>query len=100
MGANHDVVDHRHGPKQRQILERSPDANVGDFVRSRSKDRLAFEQDIPGRWDVQPTKAVEQGRLAGAVRPDQALNDTPAHVEANPIQRDDAAEMDRDIADL
>ena len=43
-------------------------------------------------------QAVEQGGLAGAVRPDQAEDRTLVHVEGDAVQGDDAAEHDADVA--
>jgi len=56
-------------------------------------------QDIAGAWLVEPRETIEQGGLAGAIRPDQAENLALMHVEGDAIERDDAAEHDADVAD-
>src|ERR1700730_1079986 len=60
---------------------------------------LAFHQDIAGAWLVEPRETIEEGGLAGAIRPDQAENLALMHVEGDAIERDDAAEHDADVAD-
>ena len=47
---------------------------------------------------IEPGEAIEQRRLAGAVRSDQAEDLALVHVEGHAIQRDDAAEHDADVA--
>ena len=47
---------------------------------------------------IESGEAVEQRRLAGAVRSDQAEDCALVHVEGYAIQRDDAAEHDADVA--
>ena len=61
---------------------------------SPSKRRLAL-----GRL-VEAADHVEQGRLAGAVRTDQRADLTLVDREAEPVERDDAAEPDADVLHL
>ena len=98
MGADANVVEHREIGKQRDVLEGAADADFGDFVRRARQDARALHQDIAGARLIKPGKAVEQRRLAGAVRSDQAEDCALAHVKGHAIQRDDAAEHDADVA--
>ena len=98
MGADPNVVEHRKIGKQRDVLEGAADADLGDPVRRARQDALAFHQDVAGARLIEPAEAIEQRRLAGAVRPDQAEDLALMHVEGHAIQRDDAAEHDADVA--
>ena len=98
MGADPDIVEHRKIGKQRDVLEGAADADFGDPVRRARQDALAFHQDVAGARLVEPGEAVEERRLAGAVRSDQAEDLALVHVERHAIQRDDAAEHDADVA--
>ena len=98
MGADAHVVEHRKIGKQRDVLEGAADADLGDLVRRTRQDARAFHQDIAGTRLIEPGETVEQRRLAGAVRPDQAEDCALMHVEGHAIQRDDAAEHDADVA--
>src|SRR5262249_34100756 len=99
MGANADIVEHRKIGKQRNVLEGSADADLRDAVRRARQDAHAFHQNVAGARLIEPGEAVEQGGLAGAVRSDQAEDLPLEHVEGDAVERDDAAEMDADVAD-
>src|SRR5437899_2381731 len=58
----------------------------------------ALEGDRARRRDVETAQAVEQGGLARAVRPDQTHDLSGLDVERDPVQCEDAAEPDRDVA--
>ena len=98
MGADPDIVEHRQVGKQRDVLEGAADADLGDPVRRARQDALAFHQDVAGARLIEPAEAIEERRLAGAVRSDQAEDLALVHVERHAIQRDDAAEHDADVA--
>ena len=98
MGADPDVVEHRKVGKQRDVLEGAADADFGDPVRRARQDALAFHQNVARARLIEPAEAIEQRRLAGAVRPDQAEDLALVHVERHAVQRDDAAEHDADVA--
>ena len=98
MGADANVVEHREIGKQRDVLEGAADADLGDPVRRARQDARAFHQDIAGARLIESGETVEQRRLAGAVRSDQAEDCALVHVEGHAIQRDDAAEHDADVA--
>ena len=62
--------------------------------------RLALEQDVAAVRRVEPADAVEQCRLAGAVRADQPEDLAFVDRERDAVERDDAAKAHRDIADF
>ena len=95
MAADAHVVEHRQVAEQREVLEGAADADVGDAVRRPAQDAAALEQDVAGARRVEPAEAVEQRRLAGAVRADQAEDLALPHVERDVVERDDAAERAR-----
>ena len=98
MGANPNIVEHSKVGKKRDVLKSTADADFGDPVRRPMQDALAFHQDIARARLVKPAQAVEEGGLAGAVRSDQPKDLALMHVEGHPVQRNDAAEHDADIA--
>ena len=70
MAADHDVVEHAHMMKQREVLEGAADAEPGPRVRIEAGDVLpAIEQLAFGRL-VAARNAVDDRGLAGAVRAD------------------------------
>src|SRR5262249_4722292 len=97
VGADHDVVKDGLRGEERQVLERAADPEPGDPVRGLGQERSAFEVDRARRGRVEPAQAVEQGRLARAVRPDQTHDLSGLDVERDPVQCDDSAEPDRDV---
>ena len=68
-----------------------------DPVHGRLQQRLAGELDLALVRRVEPGDHVERGRLAGAVRPDQADDLAVQHVERDPVEGDDPAEPASDI---
>jgi hypothetical protein len=73
MAADHDVFQRRHVAEQADVLEGAGDAALGRLMRRIGQQRRAGEAKSPpsarrGR------SAVEEGRLAGAVRADQAVD--------------------------
>ncbi len=67
MPPDHDVVEHAHMMKQRQILERAANAEAGPRVRIKGGDVLpAIEQLAVGR-SIATRDAVDDRGLAGAI---------------------------------
>jgi len=63
-------------------------------------ERSAVKSDIAATRAIKPAQAVEQGRLAGAVRPDQT-HDTPAgNPECHLVESDNTAKAHTDAGDL
>src|SRR2546421_43587 len=70
--ADHDVLEGGHVLEQPDVLEGARDPEPRDAVRGAARDVGACEEDASGRRLVQPGDDVEEGRLAGAVRADEA----------------------------
>ena len=64
----------------------------------RVQDARALDQDIALARLIEAAQAIEQGRLAGAVRADQSENLPLALVERDVVQRDNAAEHNAHLA--
>src|SRR5205814_9741669 len=74
------------------------DAVRGDRVRREVEQRAAVENDLAGGRIVEPAEAIEERRLAGAVRADEADDGAALDVEAELVEGDNAAEVNREIA--
>jgi hypothetical protein len=61
---------------------------------------LALEQDLPAGRLVHARHRLDEGRLARAVVAQQAMALARPDVEADPVQRDDRAEMLLDVLHL
>src|SRR5881394_1335260 len=85
VAADADVVEHRQIGKQRDVLEGAADADFSDAVRRPRQDAGAFHQDVAGAWLIESGETIEQRRLAGAVRSDQAEDGALVHVEGYAI---------------
>src|SRR4029079_12608637 len=72
MGADANVVHDGQVGEQSDVLEGAADADLGDPVWRARQDAVAFHQDIAGTRLIKPGEAIEERRLAGAVRSDQA----------------------------
>jgi hypothetical protein len=59
-------------------------------------DVLAAELDLSGVGGPYPRDHVEEGGLAGSVRPDEAADLARSELEIDTVERRDAAEADRD----
>jgi hypothetical protein len=71
--ADHDVLEHRHVLEGRRHLEGAADAEPGVLLGRRARDVDAVEAATRARRSAAIAgEAVEEGRLAGAVRADQA----------------------------
>ena len=75
--ADEDVLERRHLLEEADVLERPADAALRGGVRRRAGDVPAVEHDAARGRLVDPGDHVEERRLAGAVRPDQAHDRTP-----------------------
>jgi hypothetical protein len=69
-------------------------------VRRPVKHRDALKLDVTAIGRVEAAQAVEQCRLARAVRADQAEDLALCEVERDAVQRDDATEPQCNIADI
>ena len=93
MAAEHDVVEHGHAGKQRDVLKRAGDAERGDAGRPGAGHVPAFEPDRAGVGLVEAADDVEQRGLAGAVRSDDRRQAAAAHRERDVLDRAHAAKM-------
>jgi hypothetical protein len=96
VGAEHHVLRDRHGAEQRQVLEGTADAERGNAVPRRLQQRATVEQDRTLVARINATQNIEQRRLAGTVRSDEAQDLAAPNVEGNALQCHDAAETHRD----
>src|SRR5207253_7791972 len=72
MHPDEDVLERRHLLKESDVLERAADAALRDRMGRQTGDVLTVELDEAARRLVDAGQHVEEGRLAGAVWPDQA----------------------------
>ena len=98
--AHQHVVEDRHRAEQLEVLERPRDPANDDAVRRGLEECLSLELDFAAVRVVQPGDKVEDGRLPGAVRADQADDLAPLDIEGDAVDRDDAAEATRDVPKL
>src|SRR5439155_1677291 len=80
-----------------EVLERPPDAELRDPMGRQPEDRTAVEADITLVGRGEAAQAVEERRLAGAVRADEADDLPRVHVEGDGVEREDAAEADGEV---
>src|SRR3989442_7421814 len=94
---DHDVLEHGQRREEREVLERPPDAERRDAMGRQPEDRAAVEADVASVGRVEAAQAVEERRLAGAVRADEADDRSLVHVERDGVEREDAPETDREV---
>ena len=97
--ADDDIVLDRQRRERPHDLEGAADAAPADAIGRKPVDALAGERDAAAVRCVHAGDHVEQGRLAGAVRADDGVDAAFGHLEAEPIDRDEAAEALADIVD-
>src|SRR5207245_9079234 len=81
------VLPHRHGTERPDDLEGAPDPEPGDAVRRQARDRPALPADVSSVDPVHAADAVEESRLAGAVRTDDAEDLALLHLESHAVDR-------------
>ncbi len=91
--ADQHVLERRHLVEEADVLERPADAELGDPCGGCRSTSVPSKTIDAGGRHVDAGEHVEEGRLAGAVRADQA-NDRPARDrEVDVVHRDEAAEL-------
>ena len=93
-----DIVEHAHVRKEPIVLEHEPDGalrRLEELAGSRVVDHLAVEQDLTARYRHQSGHRVEQGGLAGAVRPED-----PEHLAGGRCEVDPQRELATDHLDV
>jgi hypothetical protein len=74
MATDQDVVAHRHSLEQGKILKRPTDAETSNPMARQLQQRFACEVNCARASLIQATQTIEERRLAGAVRTDQAAD--------------------------
>ena len=87
-----DVVEDRQVAEQADVLEGPADSHPGDGVGRRAGDVATVERDRAARWPEEPGQEMEQRRLAGAVRTDDAVDRQRGEAQLVVDQRLQAAE--------
>ena len=82
----------------RQLLVDGLDAGLAGVLRLLEVHRLPVHRDLAGVGDVRAGEALDEGRLAGAVVTDDREDLTGVEVEVDPVEADDAAEGDDELA--
>jgi hypothetical protein len=97
-GGDQEALDHRVLEEELRDLEGARDAEARDRARRMCRDVLAEELDAAGLRLEVARGDVEEGGLAGAVRPDDRQMLPGLHVEIDAVGRDHAAETDHQSA--
>ena len=79
LGAQQDVLQHRQGLHQHEVLVDHADAGGDRVARAGDRRRPAGYLDRAGVGAVEPVEDAHQGRLAGAVLADDAVNGPGRH---------------------
>ena len=90
--ADQDVLHRGHVREQPDVLVCPGHAQVGDLVAAELVDRLAVELDLARCDGVEPGDAVEERRLPGAVRSDDADDGALIELEVELVHRQEPAE--------
>ena len=99
-GPGHDVLQHGEPGEQAEALQRAGDAEGGEPVRPQPGKFGAVEAQLPGIGMHESAQHVEEGGLARTVRPDDPGDLPRRGDERHGIQRGEATEPHRDVADL
>jgi hypothetical protein len=97
---DHHVLEHGQPGEQADALQRARDAELAELARPEPAQLLVTPGDAAGRRADEAARHVEQRRLAGAVRADEAVHLTGLHRERDVTQRGHAPEGDADPAHL
>ena len=99
MPAAHDVFERRQVREDRRGLEGPSDAGLRDEMRLAGQGR-AVDHDPAALQRHEAGQHIDRRRLAGAVRPDDAVHLALAHGHAEPIERVHPAERHPQVAGL
>src|SRR5690554_5064402 len=92
MPPQEQVIEAAHVGEQLDVLEASRHSETSDRVRRRANDAVTPEADLARLWSVKTAQAVEETRLACAVRSDDGSNLTDIDAERDTTQGVDPAE--------
>ena len=98
MRADQDVVHDAEIAEDAAELEGARDAFGCQRFRRKPGDIAPFETDFAGVWPVEPGHEVEQRRLAGAIRADDADEVAFGEIEIDGVDGGQAAETARQPA--
>ena len=90
--AEHDVLGHGHHRHEHEVLVDHADAEVDRLGGRVDLDRLAVDEHLALVGVVEPVEDRHQGRLAGAVLPQQGVHLAALQVEVDPVVGYDRAE--------
>jgi len=99
MGADLDVIQDRHRSEQSRTLEGAADAERGNVRGRASAQGSSLQPDVAAHRPIEPAQAIEQGGLAGAIRPNQSDDAAFACGEGDGFERHDAAEAHGHVGD-
>ena len=97
VAAEHQVVDDVEVGEQAEVLERAGDAERSAGVGPAADELGALEPDRSRLRPVHAVEAVEDARLAGAVRADDGEQFAVVDVERHLVESGDAAEAERHL---
>jgi hypothetical protein len=97
MHADQDVVDDGLVLEDREVLEGAGNAKARQRMRRELGEIPAVKKDLAGGWPEHCADQIEECRLAGAVRADQAANLAGFDLEAHIFDGGQAAEASNDI---
>ncbi len=94
------VLEAREARKEPDVLERADEPRAGDPCLRPGRDVAAVEHDDAGRDALETREGVDERRLAGAVRPDQAEDLPVAKRQIDPVHRPHASDVHPNVAGL
>jgi hypothetical protein len=100
MTSNHYVLENCHVLEERNMLECSGDPKPGDAVGMESVYLLSAKDDLAFRGFQQPAYAIEEGCLAGAVRPYHGMDLSLRNAAINASKSSNAPEGHLDALKL
>ncbi len=96
LGCEDYVLGHGHHWNQHEMLVHHADAATDRVLRRVQANGLALDQDLALVGLVEPVENVHQGRLAGAVLPQERVNLAAPQVEVDGVVGHDSREALRD----
>ena len=100
MQAQEHILERGHLLEERGELKRAHEPARGDLMRAEAGDVLAVEDDRPAGRSQKSAQEIEAGRLAGAVRADQADDLALVDGEVDAVDGRQPAEEPGEIARL
>jgi hypothetical protein len=95
MATNQDVVAHRHGLEQGQILKSPTDSKTCNAMARQLQQMFACEVNSAGARLTEAAHTIEKCSLASPVRTDQAADLPGLNIKRNIVEGDDPSEGHR-----